>query len=185
MSERMQGSLRWLLEKDRWVGLTVALGIGGMALILFSSLWPQATQGSQAPAEAYDGERYVQQMQTQLQQLLMEVEGVGSARVMITLEQESERIYAREEKNNTDKSMNYEGENPIRVEESGTSEASYILVDAYAGGKQPLLLSVRQPQVRGVVVVCEGGKDPVVQQRVTEVVTTALDLPAQRVCVIR
>ena len=42
-----------------------------------------------------------------------------------------------------------------------------------------------QPVVKGVVVVCDGGDDPVVQQRVIDAVTTALDITSVRVCVVK
>ena len=184
MDEAIKRGKEWLFEKDRWVTLTVALGLLGMLLILGSALWPGG-RASPDPVGDDAAEVYIQKTEQRLSQLLGQVEGVGQVQVMVTLEQESERVYAKEEKQNTDKSMNYNGENPVKVEERGTSEAKYILVEASAGGKQPLLLSVRQPKVRGVIVVCQGGKDPVVQQQVTEVVTTALDISAGRVCVIR
>ena len=40
-----------------------------------------------------------------------------------------------------------------------------------------------QPQVRGVLVLCEGGDDPVTVGRVTEAVTKALDISTAKVCI--
>ncbi len=42
-----------------------------------------------------------------------------------------------------------------------------------------------EPKIRGVVVVCEGGDDPVVVDRVNEIVTKALNISAAKVCVTR
>ncbi|MBQ3133662.1 MAG: hypothetical protein IJC17_05275 [Clostridia bacterium] len=41
------------------------------------------------------------------------------------------------------------------------------------------------PKVRGVVVVCDGGDNAAVCERVTEVITTALNIPERRVCVTK
>lgn len=41
------------------------------------------------------------------------------------------------------------------------------------------------PTVRGVVVVCDGGDDPVIINRVTEAVTKSLDIPFSKVCVTK
>ncbi len=41
------------------------------------------------------------------------------------------------------------------------------------------------PTVRGVVVVCGGGDDPVIINRVTEAVTKSLDIPFSKVCVTK
>ena len=38
-------------------------------------------------------------------------------------------------------------------------------------------------QVRGVMILCEGAENPVVEQRVTEAVKTVLGIPASRICV--
>lgn len=42
-----------------------------------------------------------------------------------------------------------------------------------------------QPVIRGVLVVCEGGDDPVVTQTVTQAVTRALDISSTKVCVTK
>ena len=41
------------------------------------------------------------------------------------------------------------------------------------------------PLIRGVLVLCEGGDEPVVVERVTEAVTKALDLSAAKVCITK
>ena len=40
-----------------------------------------------------------------------------------------------------------------------------------------------EPLIRGVLVVCEGGDDPVVVERVTDAVTKALDISTAKVCI--
>ena len=40
-----------------------------------------------------------------------------------------------------------------------------------------------EPKIRGVVVVCDGGSDPVVVQRVISALQSALDISASKICV--
>ena len=40
-----------------------------------------------------------------------------------------------------------------------------------------------EPRGRGVLVICEGGDDPVAVGRITEAVTKALDISAAKVCI--
>ena len=47
---------------------------------------------------------------------------------------------------------------------SGTSEVSYITVRDANGSERALAVTEVQPTVKGVVVVCPGGEEPVVQQ---------------------
>ncbi|MCD8025997.1 MAG: hypothetical protein LUF33_03445 [Clostridiales bacterium] len=42
-----------------------------------------------------------------------------------------------------------------------------------------------EPVIRGVLVVCEGGDDPVIVERVTEAVTKALDISTAKVCITK
>ena len=68
---------------------------------------------------------------------------------------------------------------------SGTSEVSYITVRDANGSERALAVTEVQPTVKGVVVVCPGGEEPVVQQRIISAVTTALDISSKRVFVTR
>ena len=42
-----------------------------------------------------------------------------------------------------------------------------------------------EPKVRGVVVVCEGGDDPMTVSRVLEAVTKALNISSDKVCITK
>ena len=42
-----------------------------------------------------------------------------------------------------------------------------------------------QPHIRGVLVVCEGGDEPVVVERVTDAVCKALNISTAKVCVTK
>lgn len=45
------------------------------------------------------------------------------------------------------------------------------------------LQKVNEPTIRGVVVACKGGGSAVVAQKITELLTTVLDVPSTKVCV--
>ncbi len=42
-----------------------------------------------------------------------------------------------------------------------------------------------EPRIRGVLVVCEGGDDPIVVERITDAVTKALDISTAKVCITK
>ena len=87
-----------------------------------------------------------------------------------------ETKYATQEKSSTESSGD---------KTSGTSEVSYITVRDANGSERALAVTEVQPTVKGVVVVCPGGEEPVVQQRIISAVTTALDISSKRVFVTR
>ena len=61
---------------------------------------------------------------------------------------------------------------------------SYLTVDTDTG-PVGLLLTHVQPTVKGVAVVCDGGGNAAVQQRVIQVVSTAFHISERRVCVVK
>lgn len=42
-----------------------------------------------------------------------------------------------------------------------------------------------EPRIRGVLVVCKGGDEPVVVERITEAVTKVLDISTAKVCITK
>ena len=72
------------------------LGIAGILLICFSDLlFPSSEKTEAAPTTS---QQQALQLQTQLEELLAQIEGTGEVSVMLTLESESEQIYAQDER---------------------------------------------------------------------------------------
>lgn len=89
----------------------------------------------------------------------------------------------------------YADETELRLSEiirriDGVGEAEIFLTmdnageSVYMKNSDKKTLSI-EPKVRGVVVVCEGGDDPVVVSRVLEAVTKSLSISADKVCITR
>lgn len=163
--------------KSKWgIRLLLIAGGIGIGLILLSEFLPAG--GEETPVLSTTTEDYVQQLEQRLTGVVGSIHGVGKCRVMITLENGVEYVYASEEKAGSDYST--EGD---RLSQTDDSESSIILVQT-AEGYEGLLVTELQPTVKGVVVVCEGGDDERVQARVTEAVTAVLNITAKRVCVV-
>ena len=73
---------------------------------------------------------------------------------------------------------------------SGVGEARIFLTmdnggeNVYLKNSDQKTVSI-EPKVRGVVVVCEGGDDPMVKSRVLEAVTKALSISSDKVCITK
>ena len=94
------------------------------------------------------------------------------SRVMVTLESGTRTVYAAD----TASSAGADG--------SASYSEHYLTVDTDSG-PVGLLLTRIQPTVKGVAVVCDGGGDAAVQQRVVQVVSTAFHISERRVCVVK
>ena len=164
------------------------VGIAGMALIFLSTVIQ--TGGSNKPnpsvgAGQLTSQEYVAQLEDRLTGIVGSIEGVGRCQVMVTAESGVEYVYAVEETQNVNRTNSYNGDEVARETQQENTEQKYIVVDAGNGKKEALVKTERQPAIQGVVIVCEGAGSMVVQERVTQVVTTALGIPYNKVCVTK
>ncbi len=151
---RAKGKL-WLL-----VGGVIA---GVLLLLLGNGFGEQSGSGAAVTEkatleDAADLAAYQKELEGELEAICESVAGVSQADVMVTLGSGCRVIYATDEK----------GE----VETTGTGSA-----------QQPVYRTVQPPTVEGVGVVCKGGNDPRVQQTLTDLISTALGITSNRVCV--
>ena len=162
------------------------LGIAGMLLILFSSfLDSPAPKNRASTAEELTVQQYTDQLEQRMYEIVKSIDGVGRAKVMITLESSPEYVYALEEKSTSDTLRDFDAEQVGKLQEKSSSENGYIMVEGKDGRKQALVQKLLEPKVKGAIVVCQGADNPQVRQRVTEAVTTALGIPSTRVCVTK
>ncbi|MEG1849604.1 MAG: hypothetical protein RR197_03515 [Oscillospiraceae bacterium] len=178
------GWLARILSKDQRAGAVVVLGMTGMALIVLSGLLGNHKAAAPAAGETMTARQYTTATEQRLETLLSGIGGVGRARVMVTLENGVEMVYAKDEKQSADKTMSYENASPAKVQEKTDAQQSYILVDSIGGKRQALVVTQLEPKIMGVVVVCPGAGSAVTRERVTDAVTTALGIRSIQVCVV-
>ena len=172
------------LKGDKGRRLLIIAGIAGIALIFLSDFWPSGGSTQTAAATEATNAEYAEQLEKKLSVLIGNISGVGKSEIMVTLENGVEYVYANEERKTTDKTEDI-SDSTQRVQQSNDVEQNVITVDDADGGKKALVRTQIEPQVKGVVVVCEGGDQELVQQRVTNAVTTALNITSKRVCVTK
>ncbi len=162
------------------------IGIAGMCFILLSAVVPSMPkENPQLGGETFSTEQYVSDLESRLGQLIGSIDGVGRCEVMVTVENDVEYVYAVEQTQNRNETNRYEGEEITQQSQQENTEQKYIVLDSGSGKKEALLRTRRQPTIQGVVVVCEGAGNMVVQERVTQAVTTALGIPYNKVCVTK
>jgi len=172
MNEEKEKRGLFFKAPDRWKNLIIIGGLIGIALIFLSSYFPSGSGGSGSAEETLDkisAQEYTSQLEENLIQIISHIDGAGEAKVMITLETGVETKYATQEKSSTE------------------SSGGCVLLWGRRprGSERALAVTEVQPTVKGVVVVCPGGEEPVVQQRIISAVTTALDISSKRVFVTR
>lgn len=174
--------LRGLLQKKNALFF---LGIAGILLIFLSDVLfaprPETDAAAQPAVQTAQRGQTEQELEARLAEMIGAVQGAGKVRVMLTLENDGETVYAYNEQNDTQTAA---GGTNGAAERRQSYENEHVLIDA-ENGKQALVETCLEPEVKGVAVVCEGGDDITVVKRVTELVSVVLRLPTNRVCVIK
>ena len=172
------------LKGDKGRKILIIIGIVGIILILLSEFLP-ASSNNNTKTQVFSSKQYTQDLENQLATLVSGIEGAGKTNVMVTLEDSGDNVYAVQENKNTDTTQNVQGSSVTENQQTDQTDQQYIIIDDSNGGQQALLQTQTEPKVQGVVVVCEGGDDPVVVQRIIDTITVALDIPSNQVCVTK
>lgn len=154
-----------LQDEKKRVNFLVCIGVAGMLLLALSEWKPQENLSPDTNPEkttAASHEDYAAQLQQQLRELISHVDGVGKVEVMVTLACKEENVYATDSQTSTD----------------GSCSVSHVLL-----GDGGLVETVQTPQVLGVAVVCEGGGNAAVQNRVSELVAALTGVKSNHITV--
>lgn len=162
-----------LVSDKKFVRAAVIIGAAAILLIFISSLSPASDSRTAVPAE--NTAKLEQQLEQRLEALLCEIDGVASPRVMLTLEQTSQTVYARDSRNSA--SQGAEGGS------SQTSSETEIVIIGSGSEKAALTESTILPKVRGVAVICGGAQNVLTREKVVNTVASVLNISTARVYV--
>ena len=174
MKEKTEGA-RKIWNKYKYAALVALIGAGLL-------LWPGLGSGEAAPRperkepQSAKGGWDLQTVQTEMENILAAMDGVGQVKVMLTVESDGERQLAQ------DTELEYSG--PTASPEDYSRRSETVLVK---GGSGAETVTVRQtyPTYRGALVVCQGGDRAEVRLAVTEAVAALTGLTSDRVTVAK
>ncbi len=166
MKEKAEGVLKkW--DQYKYVALVVLIGI---TLLVWpdSKNTPAPVQDSPLPA--------VNNVESELEQVLGSMNGVGQVKVMLAMESDGERQLAQ------DIETQYSGNELTPEKFQRTSE---IVLKNGTGGDEPMIVRTMYPTYRGALIVCQGGDQPEVRLAVTEAVAALTGLSSDRISVAK
>jgi stage III sporulation protein AG len=161
--------LKEIAKKPLFLKAAVGVGLAAMAIILLSGI---SRDSPETPVTTPDedlfslSESYALTVETKLSELLSQIEGVGEAKVMVTVGASEEYVYASDGKNGT------------------TGNSSEIVIIDGKDGKEALRKKIYSPKITGVVIACKGGDDSRTVEKVMKAVSTALGIGASRIYVV-
>lgn len=181
----MAGNLKEFFSgiKQNWSKnklLLWGLGLAGVLMLIL----PGSCQPKENPMVDMTPEQgnYQQQLQHELESILASIEGAGKVRVMLTLDDEQETVYARNEEESKKNTIEEDSQGGVR-EQLEYDQSGQLVIVRTNNQEQPVVIKIIKPQVRGVLVVAEGAGNALICQRLTHAVQAVLDVPAYKITV--
>lgn len=173
MGENIKLNAKELFEKfsskDKKIKLFAALGIIGIVLILLSELVPSAESDKPKAQEDISYSEYISLLETETEQLISSIDGAGRCKVMITLKNSNESVYAKNTQENNSES-------------SYSNSYEYVLYDGQ-NGESPVLIKQYFPSVQGVAVVCDGADNKAVRESIVNSIASLYNISVSKISV--
>ena len=126
---------------------------------------------------------YRRQLETELAQMLEEMEGVGKVKVMITLKDSGERVVEKDRSDSSTVSEETEQEALKRRETQLQSEETTVYADRETN--EPFVSKENRPAVEGVLILAEGGDSTAVKQNISDAVLALFHVDAHKIKVVK
>ena len=156
------------IKSDKKALLAIVFGILGLILIMSADTDKNEKVASQEDYSSCFVSR--DELCSELENLIESISGAGKARVMLTFEGSAESVFAADSEERT----STEGETDLSKE--------YIIIDG-GDGETGLRLKMISPKIRGVAVVCKGGRDPVIKEQIISAVSALFDISSNKISV--
>ena len=184
MREKFQAALRKMKKEQ----IVVWLLLLALVIVIF---WPAGSGKETASGETEVPEQTAQELQSQeeameqaLADTLAQVDGVGAVRVALTLESTNRKIVEKDVPDSQSSETRTSGDETSE-NSSFSQEESTVYERDGSGAETPYVISEEYPAVRGVLIVAEGGDNPVVIQEIQEAVMALFGVDAHKIKVMK
>ena len=155
------------LKLDKKTIIIFLAGILGIVIIFLSEIdFDRNKENEQEDNQTKND--YCLQLEKKMENFIENIDGAGKTRVIITLSETTEYIYAKDGKE-------------IRKNDE-TLENKYVIIenDNINSG---LLIKTIEPKIRGVAISCEGGDNTKVQQQIYSAVSAVLNINSSKISI--
>lgn len=163
------------LNADKKTALIFIVGFLIIFLIFISEASNDNTDKETKPNNEISLDTYCNEMEDKVQSIVSSIDGAGKTKVMITIDETKEYIYAKNESSqnkSSDNSHNKDVENDYVIIEQNNDDSG-------------LLVKTIEPKIKGVAIVCEGGDDPSVQQEIYSTVSALFNISTTRISITK
>lgn len=170
----MKEEIKKVIQKAGPMRLVLLVACGAFLLFLSypsSSPEPETTRVDSQAVQSESAatlEEYKTAREEELKELLQKVDGVGNAEVMITLKASNEKVTL---KDNTSK--------------GDTNEEKTVLVENSDQDSSPYIIQEKEPEIEGIVIVCQGGNDSVIKREITDAVGALFSIESHKIKIMK
>lgn len=169
--DKMAWPKRFLAALDRYKYALLVAALGTALL-----LWPGRGETGGTEEDASGAASAVsaapEELETAMEEALGQIDGVGEATVLLTLETGGELVLAQ------DSALRYSGSVQAPDDYERTSD---VVTNAGSGGV--VVTQEKYPAYRGALVVCDGGGSDAVRLKVVEAVSALTGLGTDKIAV--
>lgn len=163
------------IKENKKLLIIIFAGFLIIILIFLSELDFSTTEENIKQPSEYNNNEYCSYLENKVEDIIESIDGAGKTKVMITLSETTEYIYATDDKDTrkqTDSSNDTNTQNDYVIIEKDDNDTG-------------LLIKTIEPKVRGIAVVCEGGDNISVQNQIYSVVSAVLNINTSRISIAK
>ncbi|MDO4523349.1 MAG: stage III sporulation protein AG [Eubacteriales bacterium] len=172
------------IPRDRWI---LALLCGILLLVLTVPLPGGLQSGQNTEKKERESEEIAQtgeDTEQRLENILSRLEGAGRVKVMITQRTGSEKVVEKDSPSQ-ERTEQQEESGMTRSSTDKSVQESTIYTRSGDGSEIPYVTLEIAPQIEGVLVLAQGGGNPVVVKNITEAVMALFGLDAHKIKVMK
>ncbi len=156
----------------------IIIGVFGILLIGISSVFGGDKTQTETVKKTvnFSEEDYCEDLENKVKKIVTDITGDKKPTVVVTLKSGIKYSYADSLKEDDESRTNEKSE-----EKSKSSSKTYITVKSSDGGEEPLIVTYMMPEIRGVAVICDGGDDAGINEKIKNAVTAAFNITTKRV----
>ena len=141
--------------------ILLLLGALGILLVVVGAFGGGDGKKSEKTVENTSDESYIDELENKIYNVIAKVTGDSDAVVVITCDGSIEHVYIA----------------------NGDDEKEYVTIRT-DNGYSPVLYRIVYPNITGVSVACRGGDDPATQKKLIDIISTALGISSNRICIV-
>lgn len=150
--------------------LLAVIGLVGILLVIIGTVGEKKKENAEdenSTAKNLSTLEYIEGLENKIKTITEQITGSDDVKVIVNISSGTEYVYVSNEE----------------LDENHSAK-EYITVRTENGSDELILLKEVYPKVTGVSVACRGGDDPEIQAKLIRVISTALGVTSNRICIV-